>query len=577
MMKHAPERTWAGGVVLVLFCAAAGPAGCIFDTSGAPYSNPDGQVPPDVQPQFCGNGEMEDGESCDGSDLGGLDCVSRGFVGGALGCTPECELDETQCEIGGDCGNGVLDGIEECDGAELGGATCSSEASQPHGDLACTGQCTLDTSDCHNCGDGVVEGPEGCDGSLNGRDCVAQGHDGGQLVCTAACQFDDAGCYDCGDGVCDTTLGETRQNCPADCGWVSVAAGAFHTCAVSGDGSVWCWGENGAGQLGDSTTDDRHEPTLVPGLAGALAVTAGIAHSCAVLDDGSVWCWGSDNHGQLGNGAPGASLVPVQVVNLINVVAIDAGGEHTCALSGQNLWCWGRDERGQLGDDLAGDQQHPVPVSSSTGLNLVLAVSAGEKHTCAIRADNTAWCWGDKGSGRLGDGTNTDQHQPVPVNTTTGLTAVSVISAGFHHSCAIDTGGAVWCWGDKADGRLGDGTDTARPIPQPVDLTSGLTAATDVFAAKTHSCALDSAGAAWCWGGNGDGQLGDGTTGERVVPEPVDITTGLTAASMITAGDLHSCALKTDRTVWCWGANGVGQLGDQTTNAHLSPAAIFGD
>lgn len=562
---------WLCGLAVVAL------GGCVYDTSGRPYSDPDAQVLPDVGPSTCGNGVRETGEACDGSDLDGESCISLGYGGGVLTCHSGCELDETQCGGGQDCGNGVLDGAEACDGSELDGRTCGSEAGHAHGTLSCTAQCIVDTSDCHTCGNGQAEGPENCDGSLAGRTCQGEGHAGGQLVCSDTCLVDASGCFDCGDGVCDDGNGETRQVCPVDCGWVQVDAGDAHTCAVSGDGTVWCWGLNGSGQLGDSTTGDRNQPTLVPGLTGVVQVSAGAAHTCAALDDGSAWCWGANNVGQLGDGTNGDSPVPVPVTGLANVVDLAAGGEHTCALSGQTLWCWGLNDKGQLGDNTVIPRNQPVPVSASSGLSLAVSVTAGTKHSCAIKTDNTAWCWGDKGSGRLGDGTNTDRLEPAAVSASSGLTSVEVISAGDHHSCAIAVGGATWCWGSKGNGRLGDGTNTDRPTPFAVSTTSGLVVSVDIAAGLAHTCAVDSGGAAWCWGAGGDGRLGDGDTVEQVLPEPVDVSTGLSAALTITVGDLHSCALKTDHTIWCWGANGAGQLGDGTVAPHSSPAPILGD
>jgi alpha-tubulin suppressor-like RCC1 family protein len=267
----------------------------------------------------------------------------------------------------------------------------------------------------------------------------------------------------------------------------------------------------------------------------------------------------------------------VPVLGPSNLVAVAAGGEHSCALGGQTLWCWGRNDKGQVGDDSTVDRLQPVPVSNVTGLNLALSVTVGSKHTCAVRTDHTAWCWGDKGSGRLGDGTNTDQHAPVAVSTSTGLTSVEVISAGDAHTCAVATGGAVWCWGNKGNGRLGDGTNADQPVPVTVSASTGLTAAVDVTAGLVHTCAVAVGGAAWCWGANGDGRLGDGTTTDQVLPTPVDVGTGLTTALQLSAGDLHTCGLRSDHTTWCWGSNGAGQLGDGTTTPHASPAPIFGD
>jgi len=565
--------------VLVVVLVVAFASGCRFDITGRVEPGQDAEVLPDVVPSICGNGVLEHAETCDGSELQGETCATQGYAGGTLGCTAECEYDVSLCEISETCGDGVVDAGEACDGSDFGGLTCASEAGHAHGTLLCTAVCTVDDSGCHTCGNGFVEGSEMCDGVvLGGRDCVTEGHDGGQLLCSATCQVDASGCFDCGDGVCNSGAGETRALCPVDCGWVAVAAGGSHTCAVSGEGTLWCWGLNDRGQLGDGGTGSRDLATLVPGLTGVVAVSAGDFHTCAALDNGTAWCWGANDLGQLGDGSVVESAAPVQVVGLGNVVEVAAGGEHTCALSGQTLWCWGKNDKGQLGDNTVIPRAQPVPVSSSTGLSLAVSLTAGSKHTCAIAVDGAAWCWGDKGNGRLGDGTNTERHEPAAVDVATGLTTVTAISAGEKHTCAIAAvTGAAWCWGHKGNGRIGDGTDTDQFFPVPVSSSTGLIVASAIAAGLAHTCAVDSAGAAWCWGLGGDGQIGDGGVVDQVLPARVDTNTGLTTVLWITGGWLHTCGLKADNTTWCWGANGDGQLGDGTTTPHELPAPIWGD
>jgi len=337
----------------------------------------------------------------------------------------------------------------------------------------------------------------------------------------------------------------------------------LHTCALKSDGTVWCWGDNEYGELGDGTTTERHTPVQVSGLTNVVAVAPGSVHTCALKSDGTVWCWGDNYYGQLGDGTTTERHTPVQVSGLTNVVAVTVGSLHTCALkSDGTVWCWGFNGAGELGDGTTTDRHTPVQVS---GLTNVVAVTVGFVHTCALKSDGTVWCWGYNHHGELGDGTTTDRHTPVQVS---GLTNVVAVEAGGGHSCALKSDGTVWCWGDNYYGQLGDGTTTDRHTPVQV---SGLTNVVAVTAGSEHSCALKSDGTVWCWGDNEYGELGDGTTTERHTPVQVS---GLTNVVAVVAGGLYSCALKSDGTVWCWGDNEYGQLGDGTTTQRNTPVQV---
>lgn len=358
-------------------------------------------------------------------------------------------------------------------------------------------------------------------------------------------------------------------------GVAAVSLGSVHTCAVTSSGAVRCWGQNRAGQLGDGTTNTyRYTPTEVTGLgAGVAALALGGSHSCARMVDGTVRCWGSNRGGQLGDGTASSPsiLVPVASGLRSGVTALTAGREHTCAASsGGALLCWGQNRSGQLGDGTS-PTGRSTPTTVSGLASGVAAAAAGESHTCALTTGGAALCWGLNSSGQLGDGTSTARFTPTAVS---GLASgIAAVAAGTAHTCALTTGGALGCWGGNGFGQIGDGgTGTARFTPWPVlGLQSGVAAMT---AGSYHTCALTTGGGVWCWGDNSFGQVGDGTTTRRSAPTTVSGLGGGVAA--IAAGAYHTCAVMTDRTVRCWGSNLSGQLGDATTVSRWTPTVVSG-
>ncbi len=305
----------------------------------------------------------------------------------------------------------------------------------------------------------------------------------------------------------------------------AVSAGGYHTCALT-SGGVKCWGYNVNGQLGDGTTTNRSTPVDVSGLtSGIVAIAAGSQHTCALTSGGGVKCWGYNVNGQLGDGTTTNRSTPVNVSGLTSgVVAIAAGNLHTCALtSGGGIKCWGSNNSGELGDGTTTDRSTPVNVSGLT--SGVTAIAVGGYHTCALTSSGGIKCWGLNNYSQLGDGTTTNRSTPVNVS---GLTSgVATIAPGWYHTCALTSGGGVKCWGYNSAGQLGDGTTTYfRGTPVDVSgLTSGVAA---IAAGYLHTCALTSGGGIKCWGRNDYGQLGDGTTADRSTP--VDVS-GLTAST----------------------------------------------
>ena len=245
---------------------------------------------------------------------------------------------------------------------------------------------------------------------------------------------------------------------------LAVAAGAYHSLAVEGEGAVLAWGGNGNGQLGDGTLVARNSAVYIPNLDGVVAVAAGAAHSLAVKSDGTVSAWGGNSNGQLGDGGTTDRLSPVTVPGLTGVVAVSAGYAHTLAVkSDGTVLAWGNNDTGQLGDGSFTERHSPVAVSGLTG---VVAVSAGNVHSLAVKSDGTVWAWGYNYTGELGDGSTTSHNSPVQVH---GLSGMVAVSAGGVYSLAVKSDGTVWAWGYNSVGQLGDGSTTDRHSPVVVD------------------------------------------------------------------------------------------------------------
>ncbi|MDR0778642.1 MAG: hypothetical protein LBE48_04315 [Methanomassiliicoccaceae archaeon] len=361
----------------------------------------------------------------------------------------------------------------------------------------------------------------------------------------------------------------------AGSGMPMIAAGEFHSLVLKDDGTVWSWGQNDYGQLGNGKSGlciNKSTPVQVLGpdgeeyLTGVIAIAAGWGHSLALKDDGTVWSWGYNKFGQLGDGTFVSGSTPAQVSGLANVTAITAGNNHSLALKDDGtVWTWGYNGNGQLGNGTIGngtDKVTPVQVLSPSGtgfLTNIIKIAAHGSNSFALKDNGTAWAWGFNSSGQLGDYSYAHKSRPVQVMNAPGtpLTNVKDIAVGLNYSVFLKNDGTVWGRGYNGNGQLGNGETVSRITLVQASITN----VTAIAAGDDHTIALKSDGTVWAWGYNIHGELGDGTVVNKKTPVKVSALSGVKA---IDAGSYHSLALKDDGTVWAWGLNHYGQLGDGT-------------
>lgn len=359
--------------------------------------------------------------------------------------------------------------------------------------------------------------------------------------------------------------------------FVELQTSQAHTCGVATDGSSWCWGVNRDGELGTRTTLDTCD---IPGIervsctgtpqrvAGApaftqLVLTGGYGHSCGLDPDGRAWCWGFGLGGQLGDGLNASSSTPVAVAgdHRFERLRISDAAEATCGVTaGAELWCWGYNWRGLLGNG-QDDGRMPVPERVDWGLPIV-DFDLGQMHGCGISAAGQAWCWGNNWYGQLGvgsaGGSGGLEGSKLPL-AVVGSHVFRAIAAGLDHSCALDDAGAAWCWGTPSVAAAPANeiyVGSPRAVPgghRFIAIRSG----------QLHTCALTTEGEAWCWGQNYNGELGDGTRTPGTTPVKVDAPVRFARLS-----DRPTCALTAEGEAWCWGNNSYGQVGRRS---HYAP------
>ena len=362
-------------------------------------------------------------------------------------------------------------------------------------------------------------------------------------------------------------------NAAAMNGFTQVSTGTQFTCAVKSDGTVWCWGYNNVGQLGNGTTTNASRPVQVTGLTNATQVASADTASCALKSDGTVWCWGG---GRLGNGSAAGSTVPVQVSDLTTAIQISGKFQHFCALkSDQNVVCWGWNALNIMGDSTGTDRL--VPTAPNPALPMgVVQVSSGVFGTSVLLSDGTVRSWGAGNNGALGNGSTT--YSTSTKTAPTGLSTVSKISGGpgWGNLCAIETAGSVVkCWGLNNNGQLGIGVAAASGADYwrltPVVVSGFTSTVTAIDVGIYTPCAVLADTSLMCWGYNGEGQAGVSGT-QVLTPTAVPNMTGV---SQVSPGYYHSCAVLGDTTVKCWGRNTYGALGNNTTTNSVAAVSVL--
>jgi alpha-tubulin suppressor-like RCC1 family protein len=344
----------------------------------------------------------------------------------------------------------------------------------------------------------------------------------------------------------------------------SMSASSAHSCGLTSGNDAYCWGWNFRGQLGDGTTANRFTPTLVVGGLEFASLTTGGAATCGLTSVGDAYCWGYNFGGKLGDGTEIDRRAPTAVRTGLTFESLTIGS-HTCGLTSAGAaYCWGVNSNGGLGDGTTTKRSTPTAV---TGGLAFTSISTSTGHTCGLVAGGAAYCWGANDQGQLGDGTRTGRLEPTLV---AGGLSFDEISAGAYYTCGVTATGAAYCWGGNGRGQLGDGTQTSRLTPTLVSGNlsfstidtgdhSSLTVSSEGI---NHTCALTNEGAAYCWGWNSFGEVGDGTQADRLTPSAV---IGGRTFTTIAVGSQHSCAMTGSGVAYCWGLRNKGELGDGGT------------
>ncbi|WP_291401961.1 T9SS type A sorting domain-containing protein [Daejeonella sp.] len=347
--------------------------------------------------------------------------------------------------------------------------------------------------------------------------------------------------------------------------WKTIAAGYLHSVAIKSDGSLWTWGANGYGQLGDGSAANSKSPKRIGNATDWKMVGGGYNHTLAIKNDGSLWAWGLNNFGQLGDGTFVNKSIPTRIGNATDWKLISVGGNYTVAIKNDgSLWAWGYNLEGELGDATLTNKNIPTQIGTGTDWKVI---KAGVAHTLAIKNDGSLWSWGFNVSGQLGDGGFSIRNTPARIGADTDWQS---ISSGYAHTLAIKNNGSLWAWGDNNDGQLGNGTTVDETIPTRIGTANNWALVDGGF---YHTLTMKNNGDLWTWGYNVDGQLGNNSSSNKGLPLKVDNNDWRISVG----GYNHTVAIKNDGSLWAWGLNTSGQLGDGTLVNKTTPANIGTD
>jgi len=388
-------------------------------------------------------------------------------------------------------------------------------------------------------------------------------------------------------GTNDTTARSTPVTTFAGgSSWKQVSGGFTHTAAIKTDGTLWTWGYGIDGQLGTNDTTQRNTPvTTFAGGSSWKQVSSGGAHTAAIKTDGTLWTWGQGTSGQLGNNDTTNRSTPVTTFAGGTNWKQVSGGSHTAAIKTDGtLWTWGAGTQGQLGNATF-TTTNSTPVTTFAGGTNWKQVSAGNIHTAAIKTDGTLWTWGAESYGRLGRQYSTTVQVPVRLDPTNKIWAdtattpfepdeLYTLSAGTTHTAAIKTDGTLWTWGNGSNARLGTGTSPST-MSTPITTFAGGTNWKQVSAGYSHTAAVKTDGTLWTWGSGVNGQLGNNVLVLTTLQTPVTTFAGGTNWKQVSSGHSHTAAIKTDGTLWAWGAGSSGQLGNSLLTNRSTPVTTF--
>ena len=357
----------------------------------------------------------------------------------------------------------------------------------------------------------------------------------------------------------------------------TLSAGENHTCVLKSNGEAHCWGDNSVGQLGNDSTASSMTPVAVSGDHKFTSISVGWDHTCGVTVDNDAYCWGRGRYGRLGNGSSENSTIPTAVSGGLSFESVNSGLAHTCGLTTDgDAFCWGRGEDGILGNNST--ESSPVPVSVSGGLAFS-SIEAGSATTCGITTNGDAYCWGASDFGNLlGQGEDELERKLTP-----GLVVgefsfkPNSISVGLDHVCAISKTDKAVCWGRGRYGKLGIGSADSLGVIENLKTpreVKGNISFSSITAGVFQTCGIATDDKAYCWGRNGSGQLGDGTTTMRV--EPTAVSTDRSFREL-TIGNDHTCGISSNDELYCWGDGNAGKLGTRSSDNKLTPTKFVLD